>query len=224
MNNDPDNSKEIDTDDIYFDYTIVGDEEGNNATVKLQYRLGAAGGKAWLIPKPGKVEFDGETMNADSSRMNGFWYEVNKPLNEFEGQHEIVLTNNGKTYTQVFDFNLVSLKTEVPRIVYRDDLVFEFDGLSPGEEIRVLLTDTGYYTRGIDRTDTVKDGQIKILRHELAGVKDGPVALEFYRDTEQELSETTGSGGRLAISLGLRRVFELRDTTRPPSAAGSDER
>ena len=200
--------------DFYFDYTIVGNEENNEVTIKLQYR---SGGRTWLIPQPGKVELDAEVMVADSSRRNGYWYEANKPLDEFEGQHQIVLTNRGKRYTEVFDFKMMSLKTEIPRVVYRDDLVFEFNGLSDGDPIRVLLTDTGFYSRGIDRIDTVLEGKIMISLYDLDNVNDGPVTIEFYRDTERELTEPTERGGRLAMIFGLRREFELKDSSsRPP--------
>src|SRR4030095_13022620 len=123
LNDEPEHPIDRNNADFYFDYTIVGDEENNEVTIKLQFR---SRGRTWLIPQPGKVELDGEVMMADSSRRNGFWYETNKPLDEFEGQHQIVFTNKDQTYKEVFDFNLISLKTEIPRVVYRDDLVFEF--------------------------------------------------------------------------------------------------
>jgi len=221
LNDEPSHPIERKIADFYFDYTIVGDEDNNEVTVKLQYR---SGGRTWLIPQPGKVELDGEVMVADSSRRNGYWYEANKPLDEFEGRHQIVFTDEGKTYKEVFDFNLMSLKTEIPGVVYRDDLVFEFNGLSNGDHIRVLLTDTGFYTRGIDRIDTVLNGQIMISRYDLDNVKDGPVTIEFYRETEQDLAEATERGGRLAMIFGLRREFELKDSSRRPSETSADER
>jgi hypothetical protein len=221
LNDEPSQPIDRNNADFYFDYTVVGDEENNEVTIKLQYR---SDGRTWLIPHPGKVELDGEVMVADSSRRNGYWYEINKPLDEFEGQHQIVFTNKGKTYKEVFDFNLMSLETEIPPVVYRDDLVFEFNGLSDGDPIRVLLTDTGFYSRGIDRIDTVLDGKIMISRYDLVNVKDGPVTIEFYRDTEQELTEATERGGRLAMIFGLRREFELKDSSRRPSATTADER
>jgi len=212
LNDEPSHPIERNNADFYFDYTIIGDEENNEVTIKLQYR---SGGRTWLIPQPGKVELDGELMVADSSRRNGYWYEANKPLDEFDGQHQIVFTNNGKTFKDVFDFHLMSLKTELPPVVHRDDLLFEFDGLSASDQIRVLVTDTGLYTRGIDRVDTVSDGKILISRYELENVKDGPVTIEFYREKEEELTETTEKGGRLLMIFGLRREFELKDTSRP---------
>ena len=103
--------------------------------------------------------------------------------------------------------------------MHRHDLVFEFDGLSSGDQVRVLLTDTGFYTRGIDRIDTANDGQIMISRSDLDAVKDGPVTIDFYWEEEQQLEETRG---RLAISVGLRRVFELKDSIVHPPPAKTD--
>jgi len=216
VNNQPDHPKVKNNGDFYFDYAILGDEENNEVTVKLQYRTGGSGGRTWLIPQPGKVELDGEIIAADSSRRNGYWYEANRPLDEFEGEHQIVFTNNGKKYKEDFNFNLMSLKTEVPGVIYRDDLVFEFNGLSTGDQIRVLLTDTGFYSRGIDRIDTVTNGEIVISRYDLDNVKDGPVTIEFYREREEELTETTQKGGRLVTIFGLRREFELKDSSMLP--------
>jgi hypothetical protein len=219
VNNERAHPPEKNNGDFYFDYTVIGDEENNEVTVKLQYRTGGPGGRTWLIPEPGKVELDGELMVADSSRRNGYWYEANRLLDEFEGQHQIVFENNGKTFTEVFDFNRMSLKTEVPHVIYRHDLVFEFDGLSDGDQVRVLVTDTGFYSRGIDRIDTVTAGVIMISGYDLDNVKDGPVTIEFYRETEEELTETTVKGGRLLKVFGLRREFELKDSSgRPPGA------
>ena len=61
---------------IYFDYRVWGDEENDNVTVRLQYLIGGENGNTIVLEDPGKVEFDGEILQADSSRMNGFYYEV----------------------------------------------------------------------------------------------------------------------------------------------------
>lgn len=211
-NDNRENRYEADPDVVYFDYNIIGDEESNNITVKLQYRIGGPDGRTRFIPDGGKVEFDGEMVEADSSKMNGIWYEVIKPLNDFDGKHVIVFTGWGKTYKEAFDFKAISLKKKVPAVINRKDLLFELGGLDTLDYIRVLLTDTAFYSRGIDRVDTIKDGRISISRRDLDNLKDGPVTIEFYRETAKELTETPDKGGRLAISYGLRRVFELRDS------------
>src|SRR5688572_19026780 len=131
-----------DPDAVYFDYTINGDEESNHITVKLQFRIGGPDGRTRFIPEGGKVEFDGEEVKADSSKRNGIWYEVIKPLNDFDGTHVIVVTNSDRVYKEVFDFKAISLKKKVPAVINRGDLVFELGGLDTVAYIRVLLTDT----------------------------------------------------------------------------------
>ena len=205
-------SKEVSPDAVYFDYNIWGDEESGNVTAKFQYRFGGPNGTTLVLEDPAKVEFDGELLPVDSSRMNGAWYEVNRPLKNFNGRHQVLYTDgNKKQYKEEFEYNVFSLVAEIPKVVKRDDLVFELEGLAPGDYIKVLLTDTSFYSRGIDRLDTVHNGKIIITRQDLDNLKNGPISLEFYREDEKPLKETTKEGGRLSISYGLKRVFELKD-------------
>jgi hypothetical protein len=205
-------SKEVSPDAIYFDYNIWGDEESGNVTAKFQYRLGGPNGTTLVLEEPAKVEFDGQLLPVDSSRMNGAWYEINKPVKDFDGRHLIIYTDSDKKqYREEFDFNVFSLGAELPKEIKRDDLVFELDGLEPEDYIRLLLTDTSFYSRGIDRLDTIRNGKIIVTRRDLDNLKNGPVSLEFYREDEKFLKQTTKEGGTLSISYGLKRVFELKD-------------
>jgi hypothetical protein len=205
-------NKEVNPDAIYFDYNIWGDEESGNITAKLQYRFAGPNGTTLVLENPAKVEFDNQLLQVDSSRMNGAWYEINKPVKDFGGRHRIVYTDiNEKQYKEEFDFKVFSLKTELPKEIKRDDLVFELDGLAPEDYVRLLLIDTSFYSRGIDRLDTVRNGRIIITRRDLDNLKNGPISLEFYWEDEKSLREATKEGGRLSISYGLKRVFELKD-------------
>ncbi|MEP7372404.1 MAG: hypothetical protein ABI675_03375 [Chitinophagaceae bacterium] len=205
-------SKEVSPDAVYFDYNVWGDEESGNVTAKLQYRFGGPNGTTLVLEGSAKVEFDGELLAVDSSRMNGAWYEVNKPVKDFEGRHIITYTGiNNKQYQEEFYFKAFSLRKEVPKEIKRDDLVFELDGLQQEDYIRILLTDTSFYSRGIDRLDTVRNGKIMITRKDLDNLKNGPVSLEFYREYEKALKQGTKEGGVLSVSYGLKRVFELED-------------
>jgi hypothetical protein len=205
-------NKRFNADAIYFDYNIWGDEESGMVTVKLQFRVGGPGGASVVLDGTAKVEFDGEELRADSSRMNGAWYEMRKAVKDFGTRHQVVYTdNNEKQYQEEFNFNVFYLSTGLPKQLKRDDLVFEFEGLEPGNPIKVLLTDTSFFGRGIDRLDTVRNSRISVTRQDLDNLKNGPVSLEFYLEEEKALLQTTRLGGRLSTSYGLRRVFELKD-------------
>lgn len=205
-------SKEINPDAIFFDYSIWGDEESGNVTAKLQYRFGGPNGATLVLQDPARVEIDGELLPVDSSKMNGAWYEINKTIKDFGGRHLITYTDiNEKQYKAEFDFKVFSLKTELSKSMKREDLVFELEGLDSVDYIKVLLTDTSFYSREIDRLDTVYNGRITIAHQDLDNLKNGPIYLEFYREHEKPLREATKEGGRLLISYGLKRVFELKD-------------
>jgi hypothetical protein len=134
------------------------------------------------------------------------------PVREFTGRHSIVFTDhNNKEYKEEFEFGPISLKEEIPAALSRDTLIFKLEGLKTGDKLHVLLTDTAYYSRGIDRVDTIQNGRIVISKQDLDNVKNGPVAIEFYKEEERSLKQTTIEGGKISISYGLKRVFELGD-------------
>ena len=204
--------KKANPDDIYFDYRVWGNEENSDIVVRLQYFLENGDESTVLLQHPSKVEFDGEVLPADSSRRNGYYYEAAVPLENFAGKHNIVFTDrNEKQYREEFEFLIISLKTEIPAVVSRKELVLELNGTNPGEIVRVLLTDTAFYSRGIDRIDTIRNDSIIITPRDLENLKNGPVYLEIYKDDEWPLKETTKGGGRITLSYGLKRVFELKD-------------
>jgi hypothetical protein len=211
-NSAPGIKKKVDPEAIYFDYRVWGNEENSDVTVRLQYFMDGGDGSTILWPLPAKVEFDGEMLPADSSRMNGFYYEARIPLENFAGKHSIVFTDlNKKQYKEEFDFPVIFLKKELPAVVSREELLLELAGLEPGGIVKVLITDTSFYGRGIDRIDTVRNDSIIITPRDLENLKNGPVYLEIYKDEEWPLKEPGKGGGMLSLSYGLKRVFELKD-------------
>ena len=134
---------------LYFDYKIWGDEESGIITLNLQYRPGGSEGTPVKISTPGKVTLDGYRIEPDSSKMNGVYYEVNIPVQDFDGPHEIIYTDaKGREYKESFEFPLISLKTELPKTLVRDDLNFELAGLDTLDFVRIIFTDTSFYGRG----------------------------------------------------------------------------
>ncbi len=202
----------IDPDLVFFDYRIWGDEERNLITVTLQFREGNREGDAISLVHPANVVLDDEPLKPDSSKMNGVYYEINKTVREFEGDHVIVYTNaQGKEFRESFYFSIMELKTNIQSPVRRKDLVFELAGLDSSDLVHVIMTDTSFYSRGIDRVDTVSSGLVMISQADLDNIRNGPVFLEFYREENWPLKETTAAGGRLSISYSLKRAFHLAD-------------
>jgi len=201
-----------DPENIFFDYKITAEEGDDNLTVLLQYKYGDEEGYAFAIDKPGKVLLDGQPLAADSTKMTGVFYEAHKPIPAFAGKHAISFTSpGGAEYKEDFDFKPIILLSEVPDSIQRDDLVFEFEGLDSEDYIRVVLTDTSFENEGINRVDTVLNGQLIISRDKLSGLANGPVQLEFIREYERPVKNDTEAGGRLQIIYSLKRQFILID-------------
>ena len=206
------NSKDVNPESIYFDYRVWGDEDGGYITTRLQYRFAGSNGTTLLLENPSKAEIDGIAIKADSSKRNGAYYEVTKPVKDFTGRHTIVFTNmNGKQYTEEFNFQPISLKTSIPKIVNRADLIFEVAGLAPTDYIRVMLSDTASFSEGISRIDTVRKGRIRITKADLENLVNGPIHLEFSKEDEKRVKNGTKEGGKLSVSYELKREFELKN-------------
>jgi hypothetical protein len=206
------NSKEdaLNPEAVYFDYKITGEEGNDKLTVMLQYRVG--GEEEGDAVSMGKVTLDGEDLPADSTKMSGVFYELHKPIAGFKGKHSILLTGiNKKEYKEEFDFQLAELITLLADTIRRNDLTFEFSGLSQKDYLRVLLTDTSFINDGINRVDLVQDGHLAISETDLETLTNGPVQIEFIREYERPVKNGTEAGGRLLITYSLKREFFLKD-------------
>lgn len=197
-----------DQSNLWLDYQITGEEGRDSITVLLRYRVGHNEGNAVALEPPAKAELDGQPLRMDSAAITGVYYETMRAAGSFGGNHQIVYTSaSGQQYREEFTFSPVTLITQLPPVVMRDDLVLELDGLNPVDYVRVLLIDTSYAGREISRLDTVKNGRVLISRRDLATLSDGPIMMELARD---ENRPTKKSLGRLSITYVLRREFELQ--------------
>ena len=205
------NSEDVNPDAVFFDYEVWAEEDSDNVTVKLQYRMGGPNGTTLVLNDPSKVELDGEEIKLDSTKFSGAYYEMQKPLASFIGKHSIVFTDlNNNKYTEEFEFTPFDISPNVPTILKRGDIVFNLKGLEPMEYIRVILTDTSFTSRDINDVDTVRNGKLIISAERLSALKDGPIHLQFNREFERPVRKGTKEGGILSITYRLKREFELK--------------
>lgn len=205
-------SKDVNPESIYFDYKVTGEEGKADATLMMQYRFGGPNGTTLVLDEPASVEFDGTIVPVDSSRFGGAYYEVVMPLQKFSGNHSIVFTDlDLKKYSEEFSFQPFRLKTTLPETMNRKDLSFELEGLNPTDYIRIVMTDTSFASKDINRVDTVKNGRLTISKEDLNKLVNGPIYLEFYKEESRPLSSTTREGGNISKSYFLKRDFILKD-------------
>jgi hypothetical protein len=206
-NNPIGNKKDIDPDAVFFEYIIRGDEDDNNVTLYLQFRIGGPNGYSLTLKDPAKVELDGEMIPVDSGKLTGAYYEIQKPAESFVGKHTITFTAfNKKEYSQEFEYKSFSLETDLEN-VNRGDLVFELEGLEKEDYLHVSATDTSFTSRDIVEIDTVRNGKLIIPAHKLKYLVNGPITLLLSKETQKITRNEIH--GRITVSYGLKREFEL---------------
>lgn len=214
--NEPRAPREVNPDDIFFDYRVRSEESDSFVTVMLQYRYRNARGSTILLSPSTKVELDGEPIKPDSSRLTGAYYEIRKPAADFDGEHTVVfISGNGKQYKETFYFSRLGLEGDIPDTLPTPrrgdtDWVFQLQGADKEAYIRVVLTDTARYHEGINRVDTIQNGMLIITAKELEKFARGPVHLELIREEERKVKDGTARGGRIALEYGLRREYILQ--------------
>ena len=140
-------------------------------------------------------------------------------LFEFAGKIGDVIRAHGRhvlsALDQQFFYQPFKLKTKIPATINRGDLAFDFLGLASEDYIRVILTDTSFMSKDIHEIDTVKNNRLIITADKLKNLTDGPITLQFYKEIEKPIRNGTKEGGRISISYGLQREFELRSPQTP---------
>jgi hypothetical protein len=207
------NSKDVNPDAVFFDYEVSSDNDSSDVTVNLQYRMGGENGTTLVLNEPSKVLLDSEQLKADSAKVTGAFYEIQKSLSSFAGKHIISFTDlNKKVYTEEFEFTPFVLERGIPAVLERGDLVFTFKGLEPVDVLSVTLTDTSFQSADIiNDTDTVRNGRLVIASYRLSALVNGPINLQLYKEVDKTIKNGTKEGGNLHIRYGLKRQFELKN-------------
>ena len=196
-------------DQVYFDYSVTAEEGDENVTCVFQYKYGGEEGTAINIA-PAKVELDGEPIDTDSAKLSGFFYEAQRPVDSFAGKHSIVfISPDGKEYRNDFDFTPFAIR-DLPERVKSRPFTIQLNNFPPSERsVRLLLLDTAFESSGFNDKVPVVNGKIDIDEHILRNVRKGPVVLQLYTEQELPLKQRPVAGGKISITYGLKRQFQL---------------
>ena len=200
--------KEPDKKDIYANYFISGEEGKEFVTVFFQFSNGPEA-LASVLPQPAKVFLDDKLLTPDSTKRSGVFYEMQIPVDEFTGAHTIRFINEDKKeYREEFSFTPFRVLKPFDGIVNRNEMVVNVEGLRNQDLVRVVMTDTSFKGEGVNEMDTVKNNQLD-LRKFLPAITNGPVILHLFKEEERNLHN--GQRGKISITYGLKREFELKD-------------
>lgn len=196
---------------MYLDYQVQAQEGDDKLTVLIRFRNGEEG-EALLLPPDAEILLDEMPLQADSSKRTGGFYEVHLPIDSFQGTHHFLLKQGGKlVHDQPISFTKMGLAEEPGDSLSRGELQFRFTGLENEDYVRVIATDTVFYSEGINRLDTIRNSQLLLSRNDLALLENGPVQLVFSREWDQPIDGAGKQQGRVSINYTLRREFVLKD-------------
>lgn len=196
---------------MFMDYQVQAGEGDDKLTVLIRFRDGAEG-DALLLPPDAEILLDDRLLLADSSKRTGGFYETHLPIDSFQGTHHLILRQAGKQiHDQAFNFTIMSLEDGPGDSLSRKDLAFRLSGLEQEDYVRVIATDTAFYSEGINRLDTIRDSRLYISQADLAQLVNGPVQLILSREWEKPIEENGYPIGRISINYTLRREFILKD-------------
>lgn len=198
-------------DHLYFDYQVSAEEDRDEATVRLQYRLDDESGKPVLLENPATVSFDGAPIETYRSKLNGVSYELNKPITEIIGKHTIAFRDFNRERRNVdFYFMPFSLAEELPEKMEKKPFTIRLKDLPPTpERIRLVMTDTSLGSEGVNKELLIRNGELAIDSAMLNSIELGPVTIEFYHEEKIPISHSPKAGGRLLLTYSLRRQIEF---------------
>ena len=193
---------------IYANYSISGEEGKEFVTVFLQFSHGPED-FASVLADPAKVFLDDFLLTADSAQESGAFYEVQIPVKDFAGRHVIRYIDEAqKEHREEFSFIPFQVAGQLDEAVSRKDLVLQLQGVKNGDLLRVVMIDTAIGGEGVNEVDTIQNNQLDLKRF-LPAVANGPLVLELFKEEDRNLSK--GQNGKISITYGLKREFELKD-------------
>lgn len=209
--NDEDTRVAPPSNDVYTDYQVVAEEGRESVTIRAQFRAGGPNGRALTLAPPASVALDGEPLQGDSVGKVGTFYEVQRRVDEFGGDHRIDFRDEkGNLASTGFDFLPFTL-APLPPSLERGDLEFQISGLKEGAPVHIILTDTSFASNDINSIDTIRGGKLLIAQKRLLNLRTGPALLQLITEREEPIRRNGKRVGKLTRSYSLEREFLLTD-------------
>lgn len=200
-------------DELFLDYQVTGEEGADQVSVLVQFRERNSYGPTVELRQGAGIELDGNKLDFNKETRNGPIYIASRSLNEFKGSHQLIYTDSkGRKWRQDLIFSVFSLSGDstLNRPIDSAGFVLTIRAEPAFNKIRVLLTDTSYAGKEIDKTLLVKRNQIHITKNDLKGLKSGPVQLELVAEKHHILERKGQANGALHVAYTLRREFQWK--------------
>jgi hypothetical protein len=200
------NSKDVAPETVYQQYNIRYNENDDKVELHAQFRFGGRNGTTLVLNGPSGISLDGQAIRVDSSDFGGAFYDTERPVARFAGNHRFVFTDiNGKKYENGFvfePFRLVNPPAKAPR---SQPLALYFDGstLRNGDaiELNAINTDSAF---SITHSITGENYTALIPAENLQKQKGSQLSLSITLRRSLPLQQSTAEGGEMQLHYQLR--------------------
>jgi hypothetical protein len=209
------NSKDVNPQTIFVDYSVLGEENDDSVTCLAQFRFAGENGTTLVLNEPSNIMIDETAVAVDSNDAMGAFYEKKFKTVSFGGLHSWkYIDGETSNYSTAFVFTPFSLKKQLPLVQGRkDSLLIELTGLQDGTVITTELSDTSSKTENVIVKNKIGNGKITIPASAWQNLSTGPVSVRLSNtiDTSLSINERPAEGGHILVNYFLReRKVNLR--------------
>ena len=193
------NSKDVAPDTIYTSYTIAHSEGEAVVNCSAQFRFAGPLGTTLILNNPSEVQLDGQTIPLDSSSSRGAFYELNKPIATFTGSHTWSFKDiSGKKYEESFEFEPLSLQSELPAIVKDADLELKFNGVNDNDSMAITIIDTTKPDADNEQKYRISNRTVLLPASIFQNLKPGTLKLYCFLIRKKSLQNCPKEGGLIS--------------------------
>lgn len=205
-----DKQAEYSPDQLFLDYSVTTSEEDSMVNILLHFR-DTREGDALLLPMPANVQLDGKMLQPDSAKIGGYFYETFKPMSGFSGKHQIIYTDTkNRVYRADFEFEPLTMLDKLPDTLDGNELQVEFSGVGNKDRLYVIYRDTSTINEDFRRNAEPGAKSIRLVQPDFESLFDGPVQMEFIRETTIPVKPLPPGGGQLYLSYLIRKELVLK--------------
>ncbi len=197
-------------DELYLDYQITGEEGAEQVSVLVQFRERNSYGPTVELMQGSNIQLDGKALEFNEQTRNGPIYVASKSLNEFKGNHQLIFTDSkGQKYIQDFIFSVFTIAGDsvLKRAIDSAGIVLAVKAIPPIKNIRILMTDTSYAGKEVDKILAINKDQVQIKKKDMTGLKGGPIQLEMIAEYHRIMGGKGQLRGGVNVAYTLRREF-----------------
>ncbi len=210
--NDTADSSAVDQAQIHQALSAEYSETGSEMKATAVFRFGGPSGTTLRLKQPSSIQFDEQKMKEGTMFFGGAIYRLSLPFTE--GEHRFRFTDTtGKAYVNSIVATSFRVTDFPPEFRIQKDLELHWEGLpfrpAAGETLNVHIRDTSS-KNSLKIVEVIPSGNTVIISAaSLAGLKPGPVQMEFVRKTEVRTQQHGQLPGRISFIYRSRKFEAL---------------